>query len=183
MRRWPFEKAAKLADAIAAALAPACERIEIAGSIRRRSTNPKDVEIVAVPRAARDLFGDIAVDEPHELDVHVRRLIIGGRLTPRLNSAGVRCMGPRHMRLVAVQSGLPIDLFCVLPPAQWGAILAIRTGPAEYSERLVTNCKKRGLQCVDGRLLTPRGRVVETPEEADFIRECGLPFEEPWQRR
>ena len=35
-RRWPLADALRVADDLKALLAPACERIEIAGSVRRR---------------------------------------------------------------------------------------------------------------------------------------------------
>lgn len=181
--RWPLDEARGLAEALLAALAPACERIAIAGSIRRRVTFVADVELVAVPRARRDLFGEL-VDEPTELDLLVDELVASGRLAPRLSSAGIGAMGSKAKRLVAVKSGIAIDLFGVLPPAQWGAILAIRTGPADYSQRLVTQCKSRGLDCRDGRLVARgSGREIATPEEPDFFRACGVPYVEPWERR
>jgi DNA polymerase/3'-5' exonuclease PolX len=182
-RRYPLDRARALAVQVRDELAPFCDRIEIAGSVRRRVSSVKDVELVAVPKLFRNLFGEPNLDAANELDVHVQQLILAGRLEPRLNSAGVQCMGPRHKRLVAVRSGIPIDLFCVLPPASWGALLAIRTGPAEYSERLVTVCQRRGLRCEQGRLVDAQGRELATPEEADFIKACGEPYAEPWMRR
>ena len=45
-----LEFAQEMAEALVELLAPACERIEIAGSIRRKKPNPNDVEVVAAPR-------------------------------------------------------------------------------------------------------------------------------------
>ena len=42
--------AQQMAEALVELLAPACERIEIAGSVRRGKARPNDVEIVAIPR-------------------------------------------------------------------------------------------------------------------------------------
>jgi DNA polymerase/3'-5' exonuclease PolX len=182
-KRWPLAEAAKLAAGIAAVLSPACERIEIAGSVRRRMHTVADVEIVAIPRYRVDLFGE-RVDEPTELDRLVDDLVQAGRFAPRLSSAGTRHMGQRSKRLTAVRSGLPVDLFAVLPPAQFGALLAIRTGPADFSQRLVTVCKSRGLDQRDGRLVARgSGREIATPEERDFVEACGAPYVEPWERR
>jgi DNA polymerase/3'-5' exonuclease PolX len=72
----------------------------------------------------------------------------------------------------------------VLPPAQWGALFAVRTGPADFSQRLVTVCKHRGVDMRDGRLVARgSGRDVATPEERDFFQACGLAYLEPWERR
>lgn len=181
--RFPLEQAARIAAGLLKTLSPACTRIEVAGSIRRRKPDVKDVELVAIPRASRDLFGERIVDGPTELDMMVQALVLDGRLAPRLNSAGVQCMGSKMKRLVSVRSGIAVDLFAVLPPAQWGAIFAIRTGPAEYSERLVTLCQRRGLYCREGRLVDAAGREHATPEERDFVEMCGERYVEPWERR
>jgi DNA polymerase/3'-5' exonuclease PolX len=43
-------QALAIAERTRAALAPYCDRIEIAGSIRRRNPSVKDIELVAIPR-------------------------------------------------------------------------------------------------------------------------------------
>lgn len=185
-----------VATTLLSALRPGCERIEIAGSIRRRCATVRDVEIVAVPRLARDLFGERDGAAPTELDAAVDAWIERGYMRPR----APRRMGPRFRALELVEGVLvadgtralrlpapvAVDLFLVLPPAQWGAVFAIRTGPWEYSRELVTRCRARGLRCVDGhleRVGATRDPVLATPEERDFIEACGLPYVEPERRR
>ena len=55
-------EATGLAGELVALLQPACERIEIAGSIRRQRPDVGDVELVVVPRlkAPLGLFGEPA---------------------------------------------------------------------------------------------------------------------------
>jgi DNA polymerase/3'-5' exonuclease PolX len=75
-----------------------------------------------------------------------------------------------------------LDVFAVTPPAEWGAIFAIRTGSAEFSQRCMVALRRRGLRCQDGAVW--RGNVkLATPEEADFFRACGLPWVPPEERR
>lgn len=192
-----------LAEAMARAallkswLEDSCTRIEIAGSVRRRTDEVKDIEIVCVPKLATNLFGEVDLDQPHAVKARLESIGI----TPRLNKNGHRIgWGQRFLAGVwEERDDCPLDVFCVLPPAQWGAILAIRTGPAEYSKWLVTEALKRGLRCVDGRLtrLDPtdifnpdagfnrdiRRLSVETPEEEDFFRELGVDWVPPHERR
>lgn len=180
-KRHPLLAARRLAECLRAELAPACERIEIAGSIRRGVPEVKDVELVAIPKTRRDLLG-VMVDEPTGLCLRVDELIAEGRFAPR----EPRRMGRKFKALVAVRTGIPLDLFAVLPPASWGAIFAIRTGPADYSRRLVTEARRRGRPCVDGRLVERvDGELIDvlTPKERDFILACGLSYEEPEARR
>ena len=176
-------KVRPIADKLKNDLAPGCERIVIAGSLRRQERDVKDIELVAEPMYERDLFG-----EPTERDGItrlVRDLLGEGLLTwrtkdglpadapPGAQAAALK-WGRKYIPLVHRASGVPIDLFIVRPPAQWGAILAIRTGPSDFSRLLVTRCKRYGRRCEGGRLLDPRGNEIDTPTEADFIRACGL---------
>jgi len=45
-----LNKARKIAETLKAALEGSCERIEIAGSIRRRKLDPVDIELLCIPR-------------------------------------------------------------------------------------------------------------------------------------
>ncbi|MCC7542388.1 MAG: hypothetical protein IT379_39585 [Deltaproteobacteria bacterium] len=183
--RVPLVRARTIAEQLVRILAPACERIVIAGAIRRRKLEVADIDIVALPRVRRDLAGLVLDDD---LEPLVTRLRAAGTLRwRRRGDGGYMATGPRRYALVHEDSWIPIDLFSVRPPAQWGAILAIRTGPAEYSQALVVGARKRGLRCEDGRLIRNDDSVppVEraTPEERDFIAACGFPWADPEWRR
>lgn len=176
--RHPFARALRVAEAIQRQLAPYCERIEIAGSIRREESLVKDIELLVIPHGRRDLFGVSIRGEATALDVHLAKLEAEDRLVPR----EPRRMGERYKALRAVKSDLPLDLFICLPPASWGALMAIRTGPAAYSKRLVTECRRHGLRCTAGTLVDEKDIPVSTPTEHAFILACGLPYLEPRER-
>jgi DNA polymerase/3'-5' exonuclease PolX len=84
-------------------------------------------------------------------------------------------------------TGIKLDLFIVQPPAQWGAILAIRTGPAHYSHWLVTQRKQGGampsyLRQRDGALWDG-DELVPTPTEASYFAALGIDtVPDPWDR-
>lgn len=204
--RIPLAEAQPIAERLVALLAPACERIEIAGSIRRRQPDIGDIEIVAVPKFAepvQDIFGMPAGEMANVLDVFCtgfRRAMI---LMDRPDKNGRPAWGPKFKRMV--YGGIGIDLFSVIAPAQWGVIFAIRTGPADYSHQFVTaqgvtfrdsaGCLRAGLMPtglhVHGGALYEDGvtdrldtqRVIPTPEEPDFFAAIGEPYREPWERR
>lgn len=180
--RYLHGRAFAVAEQIRASLLLSCERIEIAGSIRRQQPHVKDIEIVAIPKVRVDLFGEPMDGEQNELDLRIMDLIAEGSLEPRIDRNGRPRMGQRYKALRAVRTGLPLDLFAVLAPAQWGAIFAIRTGPADFSRRLVTECQRHDLRCEGGRLITGASKTVPTPTEADFFRECGVAMREPRDR-
>jgi len=175
------------AQALVDVLRPACERIEIAGSLRRRTALVHDIEIVAMPRLGRDLFGDLAVDAPTELDAILARLVRQDRL----------CRGDKgrsrykNFRVsVTDQPRITLDLFVVLPPAQWGVLFLIRTGPAEFSHWVVTQQLAGGAlpshcRVLDGAVregLIGEGKIVPMPEEIDFLEFLGLGWIEPAER-
>lgn len=179
--RVPHARAAQVAEVVRGVLAPACTRIVVAGSIRRRSPDVKDIELVAEPDMRFDLAGELADDA---LEVLVPCLVRQGWATWRQRGDGqVLATGPRYYALVHVESGIPVDVFVCRPPSQWGAVLAIRTGPAEYSRELVTRARRRGLRCEGNRLIRADGSVLPTPGERDFVEACGLRYVEPEWRR
>lgn len=191
MTRRPLNEAMRAAERVVELLRDGCERIEIAGSIRRASVDVKDIEIVCVPKFGRGLFDEKAFDLLNET-VRLRRR--EKKLQWRTRNGAMGAPEPddltdrKYYALGTVEDApWPIDVFCVRPPAQWGAIMAIRTGPAEYAQRLVTNAHKQQLKCIDGRLvsiaLKTNGVERATPDERDFIEACGMPYLSPNLRR
>lgn len=191
------------AEAICRLLEPACDRIEIAGSIRRMSAIVGDVEIVCVPKLNIDGEQSLSM-----VDVLVEQLIPAGPGTLAFEGhvdSGLRwnskapANGSRYKRLIWIgQDGplekMKVDLFCVLPPASWGALMAIRTGPAEFGRCLVTKRSQGGalpdrFTQRDGALwerIITIGRdewlKFDTPEEKDYFAALGVPYWPPEDR-
>lgn len=158
-----------LAEEFIETIQPYCERIAIAGSLRRGKPWVRDMEIVAVPKRTpqHDLFGEI-VGYTNHLDEFI---VAATPISPRLDSRGQGAWGERYKR--ALHCGVPLDLFCVLPPAQWGLIYMIRTGPADFSRRLVTPQRFGGLlpdryTIHDGAIWSGND-LLSTPEEDDVF--------------
>jgi DNA polymerase/3'-5' exonuclease PolX len=153
-----------------------CERIEIAGSVRRRKAEVHDVELVAVPKMERlkDLFGN-PDGERNLLEQAVENI-----------GPVMKKNGPRYKCIVEPYDGAQIDLFVVLPPAQWGVIFAIRTGPALFSKRLVTSKRYSGYLpsqfVIKDGAVWEGSRMYETPTEESFFELIGLPWKRPEER-
>lgn len=170
-------------------IGPYCERVEVAGSIRRKMNTVKDIEIVAIPRTETPQVG--LFGEPGEpislLKERLDGLVADGFIEKRTDDDGKQRWGDKHQRALFKWSGgeIGIDFFAVMPPAQWGVIFAIRTGNYEFSRNLVTMIESGGkmpadLRVADGALwrVNPENRdeklgVVHTPEEADFFKALG----------
>jgi len=185
--RW--DAAHAVATELVGLLADACERIEIAGSLRRHKSVVHDIEIVAIPRLAEvtDMWGEPVgrLNQLSECIDHLRltRKVLAPRPAEIHRRDGTvetsQRMGDAYKALV--YRGMPVDLF-IADPERWGCIFALRTGPGDWNTRLVTDCKRWFRRVEDGRVLH-LGRPVPTPEEADFFRALGVPWIEPPERR
>jgi len=180
-----------VAERLAELMSPFCVRVEIAGSVRRSCPEVKDVELAAVPRweerpdAAPSLFAEEAerVNLLHEWATNdaagagVRWIKPG---TPEVIDWGPKPEGKYWRALV--ESCVKLDLF-LASAENYGLILVIRTGSAEFSQALMTYARHRTPYHVEGDYLRGReGAVLETPEERDVFRALRLDYVEPRER-
>jgi DNA polymerase/3'-5' exonuclease PolX len=152
-----LSKAQAIAEKVKAQLSPFCERVEIAGSIRREKPEVKDIELVCIPRL-REMYGFVSI-------VNQWKKIKGeasGRYTQRL-----------------LPDGINLDLF-IANEDNWGLIFAIRTGSAEYSHKvLATGWVKAGYHGDGGVLIDKDGISAAVREEKDLFDLIGVPFLQP----
>lgn len=166
-------------------LAPHCERIEIAGSLRRLKPEVGDIEIVCESKTEifqDNLFGG---NEQFLSLLHFLKFKFEGDTGAR------KIKGKEKYFQFALPQEINFDLFVVTPPAQWGVIYTIRTGPAEFSHWCVTNSpigilpagykvKRGGVYRWDASDDEP---PISMPEEIDFLNFLGLGWIEPSERR
>lgn len=171
--------AQSFADEVLSLLRPGCKRIEVAGSIRRGAEVVGDIEVVAEPKIVWEkddtsLWGEMK--DRDLLEESIEHAIRVGALE-RESGAG------RYEKLRHVESGLQVDAFVVRPPAQWGLIMLLRTGPARFSQEFVTEVRRRGMHVARGAVHDGPGHddpnrcrceVIETPDEADVFRVTGI---------
>lgn len=157
---------------VVATLAPWCARIEIAGSIRRKVALVGDIEIVFQPRPSADMFG-VVQESAGQVWMLCNRLVEQGFFC-RATKAGDRY---RQYPLRIGDATINLDLFAVLPPATWGVILAIRTGPADFSQRFVTAAHRKNRQVRDGAVYcVSTGQAIPTDTEEQAFDAVGLPW-------
>lgn len=197
--KWDAKKVQPLAEKIAEAVSPGCERIEIAGSLRRKKKLVGDIELVLVEKvgtmASGDLFG--TTRRVSLLTPILDQLVTEGRLSIDENGPSYK-----RFRLAKVARPLYVDMF-IVDPVGWGFQLAIRTGPSWFSQKLVTERARGGylrdgFKCAGGRVWELRGELdppadgsappdpyalfdgsvyerYPVPEESDFMKlqSCG----------
>lgn len=170
--RMTWQRASDLAGMIVYYLRDGCERIEIAGSVRRKRRDVGDIEIVAIPKR-------IGLMEDSALDPILQGLVDKDKLRRIKN-------GEKMKQFDVVGAGCKLDLF-LCEPETWGCIFTIRTGPATFSKLLVTQwpggyCPK-GLRFKDGRIWDgDNPEPLETPEEIDVFRVLQMKYVEPEAR-
>jgi DNA polymerase/3'-5' exonuclease PolX len=179
-----------LAERVVDLLQPGCKRIQIAGSIRRQKDDPHDIEIVAIPdpRSPRPLFGNPAYATI--LEALLASLARGDEEDMLIH---LSMNGPKFKQFAISHDGgqhwlIKVDLFLVTPPADWGVLYLLRTGPAEFSHWIVTEQWRgggmpKGYHMEDGRILSSANEYMPCPEEIDFLRFCHLAWIEPSKRR
>jgi len=192
------KRAMKIADILLERLYPACERMEIAGSLRRGKADVKDIEIVAIP----DMTPVPAPKPKLEFGKPIPRLTgYKTQLDALLADASMNGFlefeknGDKFKKLVYFEGSTPvikIDLFLVTPPARWGVQFLIRTGPADFSHWAVTRRKTggalpNGYRVQDGAVW--RGEhenetqnLIGFDSELEFIEFLGLDWIDPAKR-
>jgi DNA polymerase/3'-5' exonuclease PolX len=177
----PLADVRPVADDLVARLRPACERLEIAGSIRRARPQVGDIELVAIPRfeererpSQGTLFGP---ERP-------RRAERANLLWDAVDALGVFCekRGPVYRQFA--WRGVRVDVY-TCERGNWGWILFHRTGPGYLRAKIGSMLVARGFAAVDGWIWDARGLSidrVETPEESVVFRLLGIP-ELPPDRR
>ena len=184
--RLPLEQAQSLAAELVQLLSPYCTRVDVVGSIRRKRPDVKDIELLvepAVTKLVTDLFG--GTTDFAALDGLIDHALREGVFAPRLDKNGRPALGERYKRLLF--GDVALDLFICRPPAQYGVLQIIRTGPAEFSHRLVTQRRFGGLlsdgwRVHDGALYDDQNQLRITPFEADVFALIGLDYIKPEYR-
>jgi DNA polymerase/3'-5' exonuclease PolX len=111
----PRAAAFKVAEEIMVRLMPCCERIAIAGSLRRGKAEVGDIEILYIPKMtdrADGLFDRRIVSVASEV---IDGLLTSGYFSKRPSKTGVFSWGEANKLAIHTASGIPVDLFSVLP--------------------------------------------------------------------
>lgn len=144
-KRYPYTVARQVAEDIVAVLSPACVRIEIAGSLRRRKPDVGDIEILFVPAMgtapSREFFSsDVAFNLA---DARITEMESRAMLEKRRNSKGSTMFGEKNKLMRHAASGISVDLFTATMDNWWN-YLVCRTGPAELNARIAGEAKRIG---------------------------------------
>lgn len=162
-KRYPYAEAYKIALEVLEQLKPHCERIAIAGSVRRKKAEVGDIELVIIPK-------------PYSTG-----LFESGIATVINKFEKVKGELPCRYTQRILPSGIKLDLFFA-EETNWGQVFAIRTGSADYSHKVLANgWVKQGFKS-EGGYLFREGEKYEVREEEDLFKLIGVPYVEPTDR-
>lgn len=182
----PLEEARELAEEIKRRMVPYCTHIQIAGSIRREKPDVKDLELVCCPIRdyAVDLFGHRTTEiarnylyDAKDWQCDIRWIKPG---TNEIEDWPIKPEGKYWRGLICGR--VKLDVF-LCNPENFGIQYLIRTGSAEFSQRIVTalryskNCPVR-----DGYIHDRHGSEIITPDEQSVFDLLGMEFIEPRNR-
>jgi DNA polymerase/3'-5' exonuclease PolX len=202
-KQYLYVPAAHVAAYIFRLLQPHCERIHLAGSIRRMKMLVKDIEIVCIPKKETIKDGLFEEDVKQITDRNfIEALMTITKQTIKGNADG------KYMQIETTSTtcpGIRLDLF--MPDADdYYRQYAIRTGSADYAHHVIAAAwSRKGWVGIQGELykksecitkLTGENKKTYLPDplikkyerppvwssEAEFFTWLGLPYIDPEQR-
>jgi DNA polymerase/3'-5' exonuclease PolX len=170
-------KAKTIAQRYVDKLRPYCDKIMIAGSIRREKAWVKDIEIVCIPKRfcpeSKNLFQEVIKEPERPLKEFCD--IINSLEAVKGNPAG------KYTQRI-LPEGIKLDLF-MADKNNFGLIAMIRTGSADYSHDMMVIIDKKGFKSDGGQLINKdTGEIIPVPTEKDFYKITGIKFIKPKER-
>lgn len=174
-----LEKAKNIAQTLVTNTQHACERIQIAGSIRRSKPQVKDVELVTIVNDYDEFYKNLST---------FGRFIKPG--VPDIIDWPTK-PNAKYIRML-LDEGIKLDIF-VATRINWGGILMLRTGCGAdengntfngFSPGMLQRWKKisAGGKMINGQLVMPDGSIPNQQEEEDVFRLVNLKWIPPEQR-
>lgn len=161
-------KARRFAEQVVSELGPMCDRIEIAGSIRRRKQEVGDIDLVILPK-------------PGQIRAIKERCLRNG---PSVMADG-------EVNFLMMVGNVQLDIFFARPavedmfapkPSNFGSLLLCRTGSREHNIWLINQALKAGCHWLPYEGVQRDGRIVAGETERDIFREIGMDFIPPEKR-
>lgn len=163
-------EARALADKLIALLKPHIVRGNIAGSFRRGKAELSDLDIVVIPQMEniKDMFDNVIGSQP-----------IQGFIST-INSWEKIIGEPTGKYCKRIIDGHKVEI-AITTPKNFGCLLVIRTGDADFTHKLMIIARQRGFEQRDGYLYKG-DKLIPCYEEKDYFAALGIPYIEPHLR-
>ena len=177
--------AQEIAQELITLLNPYCEKIEIAGSVRRKKNICKDIELVIIPNKVVEPDGLFKDEEiiTYPIDNFILRNEMF-RLRP--SKIGVTSYGEKNKLLEYNHNEfgwIALDIFTA-NESNYMMVKFIRTGGAETNKLIATtaNKLKMNLRIYESAFVDHKGYKAIMKSEEQIFHYLGLKYLEPWER-
>jgi DNA polymerase (family 10) len=164
-----------LAFKILQAIEPMCEKVQIAGSIRRRKGGVNDIDIVVQPKQSfTTVTGDFWLTIKRSVIIEFDAIAEkqGDKLATFYVPFASR-QGQGHVQ---------VDLYRATE-STWGILLLVRTGSKEHNVHLCNLALAKGMRLLYSQgLVDKEGKVIAGKTEEEVFEALGLPFILPQDR-
>ena len=148
-----------LAKKVVSWLKPYSKKIEIVGSIRRKVSNPGDIDIALIPKDKKNKE----------------------KLEAMLENKGKKVLGGEKKAYFKIQ-GVEVELYYTVPE-EWGAILLAYSSKVGSGIGLRVVARKKGFKLTQHGLFSRKtGKRVAGKTEREIYHALGRPYKEPWDR-
>lgn len=144
----------KLAKEIVRSIRPYCKRVKIAGSIRRGEKNPRDIDLIVIPKDKK-------------------------KLEEFLKKKGRRMQGGEHEATFRID-GVKVELYYTILE-EFGATLLAYSSEAGAGIGLRMIAKRKGLK-LNNHGLFRRGKRIAGRTEKEIYKALGRPYKSPAER-
>lgn len=145
----------KLSEQLVWLLKPFCKRIEVAGSIRRKSKNPVDIDIVLIPKDKN-------------------------KLEEFMKMKGTFLQGGEHESTWNIE-GVKVELYYTILD-EWGATLLAYSSKFGAGIGLRMIAKRKGMKLNNHGLFDKQGRRIAGKTETEIYHALGRKFKLPENR-
>ena len=166
----PLEEAQPIVNRLIERFTPVCERVEVAGSVRRQKPMVGDLEVVVIPRGGQ-----------------LNQLLADWMAKGIIRHRPDKKWGERYksFHFDVGERTVQADVW-IQDPDRWGVNMMIRTGSATFTRNMVTRKSEGGWMPdwfkVKEAQVWQDGEVVQTPEEEDIFRLWGMFYVVPQDR-
>jgi DNA polymerase (family 10) len=157
-----------LALRIVDAIAPYCQQIEIAGSIRRERPEVSDIDLVLIPTNLPAILERVS---------RTCKIVRGG-----LDSVNIAAQFGNGFQLdLFIAHDGEHDMFDAIP-SNWGTTLLVYTGSKAHNINLAAQATARGLHLNARRGIEQGGKVIASRTEQEIYEAIGMEWRPPTER-
>jgi DNA polymerase (family 10) len=158
-----LKEAVEAAQQVKAAVSAHCDKIEVAGSVRRQKPKVHDIDFVVVAKSD---------NEWQKISEALKRM-----------KAKPDCSGNSLMKAyLPIRNGLFRVDFYRAKPSTFGIHLLIRTGSAEHNMWLAGYAISKGMRLKYSEGLIKEDKAIAGETEQGVFEALGLPYSSPSQR-